>query len=262
MAASAILTVMTNAARKAARGVKRDFGEVENLQVSLKGPANYVTKSDQRTEAVLVEELKKARPSYGFLMEEGGELKGSDGQHRWIIDPIDGTTNFIHGIPHFAISLALERAGVLVAALIYNPITDDLFTAEKGRGAFLDNRRLRVSARRSVADAVVACGIPHRGRGEPARFQSEISRIQTRVAGVRRFGAASLDLAWVAAGRLDGYWERGLSPWDVAAGILLVREAGGMVDEIAGGDVFVTGDIVAGNEAVFEALRQELKAAA
>lgn len=262
MAASAIMTVMLNAARKASRGIKRDFGEVENLQVSLKGPADYVTKADQRTEAILHEELLKARPTYGFLMEEGGERKGSDGQHRWIIDPIDGTTNFIHGIPHFAVSIGLERAGAMVAGLIYNPITDDTFSAEKGRGAFLNNRRLRVSARRNIDEAVIACGIPHVARGDHPRFQREIGRIQAKAAGVRRFGAASLDLAWVAAGRFDAYWERGLAPWDIAAGSLLVREAGGRVDEIDGGDLFATGNVLAANDALFDPMLKELRAAA
>jgi len=262
MVASAIITVMVNAARKAARGVKRDFGEVENLQVSMKGPADYVTKADQRTEAILHEELLKARPTYGFLMEESGEVKGADGQHRWVIDPIDGTTNFIHGIPHFAISIGLERAGAMVAGLVYNPITDEFFTAEKGRGAYLNNRRLRVSARRELGSALIACGIPHVGRGDHAHFQREIARIQAKAAGVRRFGAAALDLAWVAAGRFDAFWERGLSPWDIAAGMLLVREAGGLVDEIDGLDLFTTGSVIAANGVIFDSLRQELKAAA
>jgi myo-inositol-1(or 4)-monophosphatase len=262
MTVSPTLTVMINAARKATRGLRRDFGEVENLQVSLKGPANYVTKSDQRTEQILHEELKKARPGYGFLMEETGAIEGSDGQHRWLLDPIDGTTNFIHGIPHFAISIGLERQGTVIAGLVYNPITDDLFTAERGRGAYLNNRRLRVAARRELGDAIVACGIPHRGRGDHPRFQREIAALQHKVAGLRRFGAASLDLAWVAAGRFDGYWERGLSAWDVAAGLLLVREAGGTAEDIDGGDVLQTGDILAANDALFAALRKELKAAA
>lgn len=262
MAASAILTVMINAARKSVRGIRRDFGEVENLQVSRKGPADYVTRADKRTEEILHEELRKARPTYGFLMEEGGEVKGVDGQHRWVIDPIDGTTNFIHGIPHFAVSIGLERSGVPVAGLVYNPITDDMFTAEKGRGAFLNSRRLRVSARRDLTDALVACGIPHLGRGDHGLFQGEIARVQAKAAGVRRFGAAALDLAWVAAGRFDAFWERGLSPWDISAGALLVREAGGMVEEIDGGDLHGTGNVLAANDGLLDVLRKELKAAA
>lgn len=257
---STILNVMVGAARKAARPLQRDFGEVENLQVSLKGPANFVTKSDERTERIIRDELRKARPTYGFLMEEEGAIKGTDGQHRWVIDPIDGTTNFIHGIPHFAISIGLERNGDIVAGLIYNPITDDLFTAERGRGAYLNDRRLRVAARKNLSDAVVVCGIPHLGRGDHAVFHAEIERVQAKAAGIRRFGAASLDLAWVAAGRVDGYWERWLQPWDIAAGILMVREAGGRVEDVDGGpDALVTGNILAANDDLFMQLQRALK---
>ena len=257
--ASPTLTVMTNAARKAARSLQRDFGEVENLQVSLKGPANFVTRADRRAEQILHDELAKARPAYGFVMEEAGEIAGRDGEHRWIIDPVDGTTNFIHGIPHFAISIALEKLGTILAGLIYNPISNDLFTAERGRGAYLNDRRLRVAARRELADAVLACGMPHRGRGDPAQFQGELARLQPRVAGLRRFGSAALDLAWVAAGRYDGYWERGLASWDVAAGVLLVREAGGRAEDFDGGDPVVSGDVLAANDDLFQALRKELR---
>lgn len=260
MAYSPLLNVMVGAARKASRPIRRDFGEVENLQVSLKGPANFVTKSDQRTERILHDELVKARPTYGFLMEEGGAVEGTDGQHRWIIDPIDGTTNFIHGIPHFAISIGLERAGVIVAAVIYNPITDELYTAERGRGAFLNDRRLRVASRRRIEDAVITCGIPHLARGDHELFGREIAKVQAKAAGIRRFGAASLDLAFVAAGRCDAYWERGLSPWDVAAGILLVREAGGRVEDVDGAaEAMATGNILAANDTLFTALQKELK---
>jgi myo-inositol-1(or 4)-monophosphatase len=259
--ASPTLTVMINAARKAARALQRDFGEVENLQVSMKGPANFVTKADQRAERTLQEELTKARPGYGLLMEEAGAISGRDGEHRWIVDPVDGTTNFIHGIPHFAISIALERSGTVIAGVIYNPISNDLYTAERGRGAYLNDRRLRVAARRDLRDAVVACGIPHLGRGDTVQFARELARVQPKVAGVRRFGAAALDLAWVAAGRLDGYWERGLAAWDVAAGILLVREAGGRAEDIGGGNPLTTGDILAGNDDIFRALHDEIVAA-
>jgi myo-inositol-1(or 4)-monophosphatase len=258
---SPTLTVMINAARKAARGLQRDFGEVENLQVSMKGPGNFVTKADQRAEGILQGELSKARPGYGFLMEEAGAIAGRDGEHRWLIDPVDGTTNFIHGIPHFAISIALERSGTVIAGLIYNPISNDLFTAERGRGAYLNDRRLRVAARRNLSDAVVGCGIPHLGRGDETRFGKELARLQPKVAGVRRFGSAALDLAWVAAGRLDGYWERGLEPWDIAAGLLLVREAGGRAEDIGGGDPLLTGDVLAGNDEMFQALHGEIVAA-
>jgi myo-inositol-1(or 4)-monophosphatase len=258
---SPTLTVMINAARKAARGLQRDFGEVENLQVSLKGPANFVTKADQRTEGILQAELTKARPNYGLLMEEAGAVAGRDGEHRWLVDPIDGTTNFIHGIPHFAMSIALERSGMIIAGVIYNPISNDLFTAERGRGAFLNDRRLRVAARRELREAVIGCGIPHLGRGDTVQFGKELGRVRPKVAGVRRFGAAALDLAWVAAGRLDGYWERKLAPWDIAAGLLMVREAGGRAEDIAGGDPLETGDVLAGNDDIFRALHAEITAA-
>ncbi len=255
---------MSNAARRASRAIRRDFGEVENLQVSLKGPANFVTRTDRRVEDMLAEDLRKARPGFSLLMEESGKTAGSDTEHRWIVDPIDGTTNFIHGIAHFAISIALERAGEIVAAVVYNPITDEMFTAERGRGAYLnDRRRLRVAARRSLSQAVVACGIPHLGRGDHERFQAEMARVQAVAAGLRRFGAASLDLCWVAAGRVDAYWERGLEPWDIAAGLLIVREAGGTVGDIDGQpDVLKTGNVLAGNDELFNQLKGELASAA
>src|SRR6201994_1142221 len=223
MLRSALLNVMVAAARKAARGLKRDFGEVEKLQVSLKGPANFVSAADHRAEEVLRVELAKARPGYAFLGEEGGRQEGADKTHCWIVDPLDGTTNFLHGIPQFAISIALEREGTMVAGVIYNPVNEELFIAERGKGAFLNDQRLRVAARRRLAEAVVACGLPHLGRGDLAQFRQEFAAVQEKVAGLRRFGAAALDLAWVAAGRLDAYWERDLSPWDMAAGIFLGR---------------------------------------
>jgi myo-inositol-1(or 4)-monophosphatase len=251
MARSAILNVMVAAATKAARRLARDFGEVENLQVSRKGPADFVSVADHRAEEIIRGELARARPGYGFLMEESGETKGSDRQHRWIVDPLDGTTNFLHGIPQFAISIALERQGRLTAAIVYDPIADELFAAERGGGAFLNDRRLRVASRQDLADAVVATGIPWRGRGDHPEFLKELTAVAPAVAGIRRFGAASLDLAWVAAGRFDGFWEHDLSPWDVAAGILLIREAGGFVTDLKGGDaIFQSGGIVAGNEAI------------
>jgi myo-inositol-1(or 4)-monophosphatase len=255
MVHSALLNVMIKAARQAARALKRDFGEVENLQVSLKGPANFVTAADRRAEQTLREELAKARPGYGFLGEEGGHVEGSDKTHTWIVDPLDGTTNFLHGIPHFAISIGLERGDAIVAGVVYNPITDELFTAERGKGAFLNDKRLRVAGRRRFADAVVSCPLPHRGRGDIALWNREAAAVQAQVAGLRRFGAAALDFAWVAAGRIDGYWERDLSPWDMAAGILLVREAGGYVSDLDGGDAMLgKGHVVAGNEAMHKEL--------
>jgi myo-inositol-1(or 4)-monophosphatase len=257
---SALLNVMIKAARRAARGLKRDFGEVEHLQVSLKGPANFVSAADHRAEAILYEELTKARPGYGFFGEEGGRREGSDKTHTWIVDPLDGTSNFLHGIPHFAISIALAREGMIVAGLVYNPANDDLFVAERGMGAFLNDKRLRVAARSRLADAIIACGLPHMGRGDLALANREIGAVQGKVAGLRRFGAASLDLAWVAAGRVDGYWERDLSPWDIAGGLILVREAGGYVTDLAGGDDPVaTCDVIAGNEAIHRDLLRLLR---
>ena len=263
MLRSALLNVMIKAARKAARTLKRDFGEVEHLQVSLKGPANFVTAADRRAEEILREELERARPGYGFLGEEGGRREGTDKTHTWIVDPLDGTSNFLHGIPHFAIAIALEREGTIVAGLIYNPANDDLFTAERGKGAFLNDQRLRVAGRQRLADAVVACGLPHLGRGDLALAIREISAVQDKVAGLRRFGAASLDLAWVAAGRFDAYWERNLSPWDIAAGLILVREAGGYVTDLDRGETpWLSGDVVVGNETMHRELMRLLKAAA
>jgi myo-inositol-1(or 4)-monophosphatase len=259
---SALLNVMIAAARKAARAIKRDFGEVEKLQVSLKGPANFVTATDRRAEETLYAELVKARPGYGFVGEESGRREGADKSHTWIVDPLDGTTNFLHGIPHFAISMALERDGAIVAGLIYNPATDEMFVAEKGKGAFLNDQRIRVAARRRLAEAIVACGIAHLGHGNVALSRREIGAVQEHVAGVRRFGAAALDLAWVAAGRFDGYWERTLKPWDTAAGLVLVREAGGFVSDCDGQEeIFAKGNIVAGNEPVHKGLLSLLKTA-
>jgi myo-inositol-1(or 4)-monophosphatase len=255
MARSAILNVMVGAAFKAARGLKRDFGEVENLQVSKKGPADFVSAADHRAEEVIRTELQRARPNYGLLMEESGATEGSDPQHRWIVDPLDGTTNFLHGIPHFAISIALERQGKLAAAVVYSPISDELFTAERGAGAYVNDRRLRVAARSNLGEAVVATGMPFMGHGDSAKYLQELAKIMPAVSGVRRFGAAALDLAWVAAGRFDGFWERGLSPWDVAAGLLLIREAGGYVTDVDGGEASPeSGHIVAGNEAIHRQL--------
>jgi myo-inositol-1(or 4)-monophosphatase len=257
---SALLNVMIAAARKTARALKRDFGEVENLQVSLKGPANFVTAADRRAEETLYAELSKARPNYGFLGEEGGMREGADKSHRWIVDPLDGTTNFLHSIPHFAISVALEREGAIVAGLVYNPASEDLFIAEKGKGAFLNDHRIRVAGRKLLADSVVACGLPHIGRGNIELGHRETGIVQRQVAGLRRFGAAALDLAWVAAGRLDAYWERDIKPWDMGAGIILVREAGGYVSDCdSGEDMFAKGHILVGNETIGRELLRVLK---
>ena len=261
MAYSALINVMVKAARKAARPLRRDFGEVENLQVSRKGPADFVTRADRRTEEILREELRHARPAFGFILEEGEDERG-DGEHHWIIDPVDGTTNFIHGIPHFAMSIALKKGDDLVAGVVYNPVTDELFHAERGRGAFLNNRRIRCSARKGLSEAVIVNGCPHRGRADLAQFRKELAVVQEQVAGLRRFGAASLDFAWVAAGRFDGFWERGLKIWDIAAGVLMVREAGGRVEDLDGGpDVLATGNVLAAADGVFPMLATVLRAA-
>lgn len=255
MPASALLNVMIAAARKAGRSLARDFGEVEQLQVSIKGPANFVSAADLKAEKIVFEELSKARPGYGFLMEEGGEVVGSDETHRWIVDPLDGTTNFLHGIPLFSVSIGLEREGQLAAGVIYNPITDELYTAERGKGAFLNDRRLRVSARRDIADAVIATGIPHRGRPGHGRFYREIEAVMPQVSGIRRSGAASIDLAWTAAGRYDAYWEHSIQAWDMAAGLLMVREAGGLATDADGGaDLFGKGSVVCGNPQIQRSL--------
>jgi myo-inositol-1(or 4)-monophosphatase len=260
---SALLNVMIAAARKTARALKRDFGELEKLQVSLKGPANFVSSADRRAEETLFAELSKARPGYGFLGEEDGYREGADKTHRWLVDPLDGTTNFLHGIPQFAISIGLEREGHVIAGLVYNPATDEMFIAERGKGAFLNEQRIRVAGRKRLADAVVACGLPHHGRGDRALNRRETAAMQDEVAGLRRFGAAALDLAWVAAGRLDGYWERDLKPWDLAAGMILVREAGGFVTDCDGGsDIIGKGDVIAGNEAMQKEILRVIKGTA
>ncbi|HUZ67481.1 MAG TPA: inositol monophosphatase family protein [Beijerinckiaceae bacterium] len=263
MIRSALMNVMTAAAIKAGRGLKRDFGEVENLQVSLKGPGDFVSAADRKAEKVVFEELSRARPGYGFLMEEQGVVEGSDKSHRWLVDPLDGTTNFLHGLPIFAVSIALEREGQLVAGVIYNPATDDMFMAERGQGAWYNNHRMRVAARQKLSDAMIACGIPHLGRAaEHPRFKAELAAAMARAGNVRRLGAAALDLALVAAGRLDGYWERGLSPWDMGAGIILVREAGGFVNDADGGaEMIDKGSICVGNETIQRELLALLRSA-
>jgi myo-inositol-1(or 4)-monophosphatase len=243
-----LMNVMVAAARKAAKALLRDFGEVEQLQVSRKGPADFVTKADLKADKILRDELMKARPHYCLISEEGGAIDGPDKSHKWYVDPLDGTTNFLHGIPHWAISIGLEREGTLVAGLVYAPLTNDMFMAEKGQGSWLNDRRMRVSGRREVREALLATGIPFKGRGDHAGFSKELTKAMAETAGVRRYGAASLDLAWVAAGRFDGFWERGLSSWDVAAGAVLVREAGGQVSALDGGAGYLdSGHVLASN---------------
>jgi myo-inositol-1(or 4)-monophosphatase len=252
---SPALNVMIAAARKAGRGLIRDFGELENLQISKKGPADFVSTADSRTERILIEELTKARPGYGFLLEEGGAVEGRDKTHRFIIDPIDGTTNFLHGIPQFAISIALEREGQLVSALVFNPVTDEMYVAEKSHGAYLNDRRLRVAARQNLSDILVASGAPFLGKDGREAFLTELNVVISSTAGMRRFGSASLDLAWTASGRFDAFWERNLKAWDIAAGILLVREAGGVVSDLDGRDCMMDcGHILAANDSLHRPL--------
>lgn len=259
------MNVMTKAARAAAVRIKRDYGEVDQLQVSRKGPADFVSAADIRTEKILVGELSHARPDYGFLLEEGGDQPGINPARRWIIDPIDGTTNFLHGIAQFAMSIALEDHGEIVAGLVFDPINELMFTAEKGQGAYLNDRRIRVSSRDKMENAIFATGIPFLGRGEKKdheRFLKEMGAVMAISAGIRRFGSAALDLAFVAAGRFDGFWESGLSPWDIAAGLLLVREAGGIVTEIdRGSQMLQSGSVLAANAQLHEPLGNAIRAA-
>lgn len=244
---SPTINVMAEAALKASRALVRDFGEVEQLQVSRKGPADFVSAADLKAEKTLRRELSKARPDYGFLLEEGGEIEG-DGRHRWIVDPLDGTLNFLHGLPHFSISIGLERDGDIVAALIHDPIRHETFWAEKGAGAFLNDKRLRVSERRRLDESIIATGIPFMGRAGHAPYLAQMAALMPLVAGIRRYGSAALDLAYVAAGRYEGFWETGLSIWDIAAGILIVRESGGFVSEMDGRNgMLKSGNVLAAN---------------
>ena len=267
---SALINVMEKAARKATPGLLHDFGEVEQLQVSTKGPADFVTTADLKAEEVLIDELGRARPDFGFLVEERGEIPGADPTHRWLVDPLDGTTNFLHGIPHFCISIALERiegsAGKtkreITAGLVFDPLRNELFWGEKGVGAFVNDRRLRVSGRRKLAEAVIATGIPVQNRTPHDVFLRQLGAVMAVASGVLRQGAAALDMAYVAAGRYDGYWESGLKPWDIGAGILLVREAGGYVTEIEGGNGMLdSGSVLAASDLLHPEIAKVLKAA-
>ena len=262
MQGSANLNIMIKAARKAGRSLVKDFREVENLQVSAKGPGDFVSKADLSAEKILKDELRGARPTYGWLGEETGEEKGEDPTRRWIVDPLDGTTNFLHGMPHWAVSIALEHKGEVVAGVVYDPAKDEMFYAEKGQGAWLnDSRRLRVSGRRRLEEAVFATGVPFAAKKTLPAMVRDLSRLMPQTAGLRRWGAAALDLAYVAAGRFDGYWERELNPWDVAAGLLIVREAGGLVEAVrADDDIFGSGSILCANEALFPMLAGTLRA--
>ena len=258
---SPALNVVVNAVLKAGRRLLRDFGEVEQLQVSAKGPGDYVSQADLRAEETLRAELSRARPGFAFLMEESGSHGDADWEWRWVVDPLDGTTNFLHGIPHWCISVGIEKRlaedrSEIMAGVIYNPAVDEMFWAERGMGAFLNDRRLRVSGRKELREAVFATGIPFAGVPRKPEFTQILARIMPQVAGVRRFGSAALDLAWTAAGRYDGYWELGIKPWDMAAGLVMVREAGGFATDPAGADPWPGGDVVAGNPALQGRLRE------
>lgn len=263
-AISGLIRVMERAARKAGGRLRRDFGEVEHLQVSRKGPSDFVSKADRQAERTLWDELRVARPDWGFVLEEGGTIEGDPDKPRWIIDPLDGTSNFLHGIPHFAISIAVQEPrldgngwGDVVAGLVYQPITDQSFWAEKSRGAWLQDARLRVSGRRHLSEALIATGTPFQGHGDFGEWARIFAAVGPQVAGIRRFGAASLDLAWVAAGRYDGFWESGLSAWDTAAGCLLVREAGGFVTDYRGrSEPICASQVIAGNDPLHSRLHK------
>ena len=243
---------MVKACRKAAKIIIRDFGEIENLQVSLKGPGDFVTNCDKKVEKILIEELQKARPNYSILSEEIGEIN-NDSPNRWIIDPIDGTANFLHGIPHFAISVGLEEKNEIISGIIYDPIKDEMFTAEKGQGAWLNDRRLRVSDRTNMLEMLFATGMPF-GTKEGLKITlEELEKLMPKCAGVRRQGAAALDLAYVAAGRLDGYWERGLNAWDIAAGLLIAKEAGALIEDFVNPleSPLLSGSLICANNLIF-----------
>ena len=260
MQGSANLNLMIKAARKAGRALVKDFREVENLQVSAKGPGDFVTKADREAERIIKDDLMSARPTYGWLGEETGGTDGVDPTRRWIVDPLDGTTNFLHGMPHWAVSIALEHKGEIVSAVVFDAAKDEMFWAEKGSGCWLNESRLRVSGRRNMVEAVFATGIPFGAKTTLPATMQDLARLMPACAGVRRWGAASLDLAYVAAGRYDGYWERELKAWDIAAGILLVREAGGFVSGIRDGDdPLEKGAVICANEPLFEPFRKIIR---
>ncbi|APX21745.1 MAG: inositol monophosphatase [Rhodobacteraceae bacterium] len=261
MQGSANLNIMIKAARKAGRSLVKDFREVENLQVSRKGAGDFVSRADIASEKILKEELLGARPNYGWLAEEGGEIAGTDPTRRWIVDPLDGTTNFLHGLPHWAISIALEHKGQIVAAVVYDPAKDEMFYAEKGNGAWLnDSRRLRVSGRSRMGEAIFATGIPYAGKNTLPATLKDFARVLPECAGVRRWGAAALDLAYVAAGRFDGYWERELHIWDIAAGQLIALEAGALVEGVREGqDPLESGSLLCANNAIFDGLAKLIR---
>lgn len=260
MAGSANLNVMMKTARKAGRALLKDFGEVENLQVSTKGPGDFVSRADRTAEATILEELQTARPTYGFLGEEGKEIEGDDPTRRWIVDPLDGTTNFLHGLPHWAVSIALEHKGQIVAGVIYDPVKDEMFYAEKGGGAWMNESRIRTSGRQRMIESIFATGLPFAGRADLPETLQDLARILPTCAGVRRFGSAALDLAYVATGRYDGFWERRLHAWDIAAGIVIVREAGGLIEPLnPRGDIIADGELICANEAIFQTFSKVIR---
>ena len=260
MVGSANLNVMMKTARRAGRALLKDFGEVENLQVSKKGPGDFVSRADRNAEQIIREALVEARPTYGFLGEETGETEGEDPTRRWIVDPLDGTTNFLHGMPHWAVSIALEHKGQIVAGVVFDAAKEELFVAEKGAGAFMNDTRLRVSSRHRMIESIFATGVPFGGRADLPNTLQDLARLMPACAGVRRWGAAALDLAYVAAGRYDGFWERRLHAWDVAAGLIILREAGGLAEPIApGGDILADGDVIAANEPIFETFAKVIR---
>ncbi len=260
MAGSANLNVMMKTARRAGRGLLKDFSEVEQLQVSTKGPGDFVTRADKAAEKIIREDLMEARPSYGFLGEEGGMIDGEDPTRRWIVDPLDGTTNFLHGLPHWAVSIALEHKGQMVAGVVYDPVKDEMFYAEKGSGAWLNESRMRVSGRHRMIDSIFATGIPWAGRKHLPACLQDIARLTPVCSGLRRFGAASLDLTYVAAGRYEGFWERDLKIWDIAAGMVIATEAGAFVEPIrAGQDVVADGSLIAANNSIFETFAKVIR---
>lgn len=256
--ASPTINIMIKAARKAARRLVRDFGEVENLQVSVKGPGDFVSNADRRAEQTIREELTEARPNYGWLGEESEPVAGKDPTRRWIVDPLDGTTNFLHGLPHWSISIGLEHKGEVVAGVILDPVKDEIFVAEMGQGAWLNDRRIRVSGRRDISEMIFATGVPWGGSPELPNALKDIAKLMPRCAGLRRMGSAALDLAYVAAGRYDGFWERGLHAWDMAAGLCILREAGGLFGSLTDGDAMETGEVIAANAEIYEGFRKLL----
>jgi myo-inositol-1(or 4)-monophosphatase len=235
---SANLNIMEKACKKASKLLIRDFGEVEKLQVSKKGPGDFVTNSDKRTEKIIINELSLARPDYSFLAEESG-ASGKSTEFKWIIDPIDGTTNFLHGVPYFAISIGLEKNKEIICGMIFNPITNEMFYAEKGKGAYLNNSRIRVSSRKNIDECVLLTGGPILSHKNKEIFFKEYESVSKKVAATRKFGSSALDLAYLASGRCDGVWERNLNYWDIAAGIIIVKEAGGTVTDFKGGDQYI-----------------------